>query len=169
MLQGSLSDGIVLGIAITRTGAVWVGTSNGLNEFDPATKRFTAYDTRDGSASSVADCVLDDTRGKLWMATTKGISSFDPSTRTFRNFSTIEGLPGPEMAGWGASAAFRERADVFCRIQRSDHISPRSYARKQRRAPNRDYRFPIVGKLTVSSGPNYAASHFVRLENQPLA
>ncbi len=100
---GSLSDGIVLGIAITRTGAVWVGTSNGLNEFDPSTKRFTAYDTRDGSASSVADSVLDDLRGKLWMATTKGISSFDPSTRTFRNFSTIEGLPGPEMAGWGAS------------------------------------------------------------------
>ncbi len=100
---GSLSDGIVLGIAITQTGAVWVGTSNGLNEFDPATKHFTAYDTRDGSASSVADGVLDDTRGKLWMSTTKGISSFDPSTRTFRNFSTVEGLPGPEMAGWGAS------------------------------------------------------------------
>ena len=79
-----------------------MATSNGLNEFDPATKHFTVYGARDGMASSAVDCVLEDTRGKLWMNTTKGISSFDPSTRTFRNFSTAEGLPGPEMAGAGA-------------------------------------------------------------------
>lgn len=99
---GSLSDSEVNWVHLARTGAVWVATSNGLNEYDPATKRFTVYDARDGLASSAVDCVLEDTRGKLWMNTTRGISSFDPSTRTFRNFSTAEGLPGPEMAGVGA-------------------------------------------------------------------
>jgi ligand-binding sensor domain-containing protein len=99
---GGLSDGVVNWVHIAPTGAVWVATSNGLNEFDPATKRFTVYDARDGMASSAVDCVLEDTRGKLWMNTTKGISSFDPSTRIFRNFSTAEGLPGPEMEGTGA-------------------------------------------------------------------
>ena len=99
---GSLSDNVVNWVAIARTGEVWVATSNGLNEFDPATKHFTVYDARDGMASGAVDCVLEDTRGKLWMNTTKGISSFDPSTRTFRNFSTAEGLPGPEMEGTGA-------------------------------------------------------------------
>ena len=99
---GSLSDSEVNWVHVSRTGTVWVSTSNGLNEYDPATKHFTVYDARDGLASSAVDCVLEDTRGKLWMNTTKGISSFDPSTSTFRNFSTADGLPGPEMAGVGA-------------------------------------------------------------------
>ncbi len=49
-----------------------MATSNGLNEFDPATKHFTVYDARDGLASSAVDCVLEDTRGKLWMNTDEG-------------------------------------------------------------------------------------------------
>ena len=99
---GGLSDNIVNSLYVEPGGTVWVATSNGFNRFDPATKRFTVYDTRDGLASSAVDCVLKDARGKLWMNTDRGISSFDPSTKTFRNFSTAEGLPGPEMAGWGA-------------------------------------------------------------------
>jgi ligand-binding sensor domain-containing protein len=100
--SGGLSNGVVNWIDITRTGAVWVATTNGLNEFHPATQHFTVYDGHDGLASSGIDCVLEDTRGKLWMNTDRGISSFDLSTGTFRNFSTAEGLPGPEMAGAGA-------------------------------------------------------------------
>jgi ligand-binding sensor domain-containing protein/signal transduction histidine kinase len=100
--SGGLSDSEVNWVHVARTGTLWVATSNGLNEYDPATKRITVYDARDGLASSAVDCVLEDARGKLWMNTTRGISSFDPSTTTFRNFSTAEGLPGPEMAGTGA-------------------------------------------------------------------
>ena len=99
---GSLSDGVVNWVHVAPTGAVWVATSHGLNEFDAATKHFTVYDARDGMPSGSVDCVLEDRRGKLWMNTTKGISSFDPLPRTFRNFFTAEGLPGPEMEGTGA-------------------------------------------------------------------
>ncbi len=100
--SGGLSNGVVNWVHVARTGAVWVATSNGFNQFNPATRHFTVYEARDGLASNGIDCVLEDTRGKLWMNTDKGISSFDPSNRTFRNFSTAEGLPGPEMAGAGA-------------------------------------------------------------------
>jgi ligand-binding sensor domain-containing protein/signal transduction histidine kinase len=99
---GSLSDSIIHAVNIARNGTVWVPTSNGLNEFHPATKHFSVYSGRDGLPSNAIDCVLEDTRGRLWMNTTKGVSSFDPKTRTFRNFSTAEGLPGPEMAASGA-------------------------------------------------------------------
>jgi ligand-binding sensor domain-containing protein/signal transduction histidine kinase len=98
---GSLSDSEANWVHISHTGKLWVGTSNGLNEFDPETRHFTVYDAHDGMASTLIDCVLEDTRGKLWMSTTKGISSFDPSTGTFRNFSTAEGLPGAEMTQTG--------------------------------------------------------------------
>jgi ligand-binding sensor domain-containing protein/signal transduction histidine kinase len=99
---GSLSNSIVLGVHITPAGVMWVGTANGLNRFDQATQHFTVYTARDGMGSGVADCVTEDTHGTLWMSTTRGISSFNPTTKTFRNFSTVEGLPGPEMAGWSA-------------------------------------------------------------------
>ena len=98
---GSLSDSMVYFVHIARNGVMWVATANGLNEFDPATKHFTIYDTRNGMASSAIACIAEDSRGKLWMGTTKGIPSFDPATKTFRNFSTAEGLPGPEMANAG--------------------------------------------------------------------
>jgi ligand-binding sensor domain-containing protein/signal transduction histidine kinase len=96
---GSLSDSEVNCVFVARSGKVWAATSNGLNEFDPATQHFTVYGVDEGIASSFIDCVLEDTRGKLWMSTSKGISSFDPSTRRFRNFSTADGLPGLEMVG----------------------------------------------------------------------
>ncbi len=96
---GSLSDSEVNCVLVARTGKVWAATSNGLNEFDPATGHFTVYGTDEGIASSFIDCLLEDTRGRLWMSTSKGISSFDPSTRRFRNFSTADGLPGLEMVG----------------------------------------------------------------------
>jgi ligand-binding sensor domain-containing protein/signal transduction histidine kinase len=98
---GSLSNSEVNWVHIAHTGKVWAATSNGLNEFDPATKHFTVYGVDEGIASSFIDCMLEDTRGKLWMSTSKGISSFDPSTGRFRNFSTADGLPGPEMVGPG--------------------------------------------------------------------
>jgi ligand-binding sensor domain-containing protein/two-component sensor histidine kinase len=99
---GGLSNGVVNWVKVAHTGAVWVATTNGLNEFHPETQQFTVYDGHDGMASSGVDCVLEDARGKLWMNTDRGISSFDPSSKIFRNFSTAEGLPGPEMAGAGA-------------------------------------------------------------------
>lgn len=110
---GSLSDNVVLSIHTARNGVMWVGTSNGLNKFDPATKHFTVFDARYGMASSVAGCILEDTRGRLWMSSTKGISSFDPSTLTFRNFSTAEGLPGPEMVSTGACLRSRSGRMYF--------------------------------------------------------
>ena len=101
---GSLSDNIVSYIHIPRTGAMWVATQNGLNKFDPSTRRFSVYGPREGMTTGGSDvsCVLEDSTGKLWMSTHKGITSLDPSTMRFRNFSKPDGLPGPDMGGWGA-------------------------------------------------------------------
>jgi signal transduction histidine kinase/ligand-binding sensor domain-containing protein len=100
--NSGLSNNQINFIRFTRTGKMWIATENGLNEFDPATRRSTVFDIREGLASNGVSCVLEDRRGRLWMSTDKGISSFDPSTRIFRNFSTVDGLPGPDMSGWGA-------------------------------------------------------------------
>ena len=100
--NSGLSNNQIDFIRFTRDGKMWVATQNGLNEFDPATRRSTVFGVREGLASSAISGLLEDRRGRLWMSTDKGISSFDPSTSVFRNFSTADGLPGPDMSGWGA-------------------------------------------------------------------
>jgi len=47
-------------------------------------------------------CVLEDNGGDLWMSTDKGVARFNPQRRTFTNYSTPDGLPGPDLTGWGA-------------------------------------------------------------------
>ena len=51
---------------------------------------------------NVVSCILEDQRGLLWMSTNKGVSSFDPRTQKFSNYSVADGLPGPDLTGWGA-------------------------------------------------------------------
>jgi ligand-binding sensor domain-containing protein/signal transduction histidine kinase len=142
---GSLSDNIVLAVHLARNGAMWVGTSNGLNKFDPATKHFTVFDIRDGMASSAVACILEDTRGKLWMDTTKGVSSFDPSTRTFRNFSTAEGLPGPEMASTGACLRSRSGRMYFAGFSGATTFLPESIPESNNAPPTVITDFRLLG------------------------
>jgi ligand-binding sensor domain-containing protein/signal transduction histidine kinase len=100
--NSGVSNNQINSIRFTSVGMMWVATQNGLNEFDPATRRSTVFGVREGLPSSGVSCVLEDGRGRLWMSTDKGVSSFDLPSKTFRNFSTADGLPGPDMSGWGA-------------------------------------------------------------------
>jgi signal transduction histidine kinase len=81
---------------------MWVGTQNGLDKFDPTAKNFTAYGEDQGMNGNVVSCVLEDKRGSLWMSTNEGISTFNPHTNTFENYTVADGLPGPDLTGWGA-------------------------------------------------------------------
>jgi ligand-binding sensor domain-containing protein/signal transduction histidine kinase len=98
----SLSDNRVNSIHFDRAGTIWVGTQDGLDEFDPATRHFTTYSRRDGLPGSTVGCVLEDNQGSLWMSTNNGVASFDVSKRVFRTYSIADGLPGLDLTGWGA-------------------------------------------------------------------
>lgn len=98
----SLSDSRVNSIYFDHAGIMWVGTQNGLDRFDPTAKSFTAYGEDQGMDGNVVSCVLEDKRDSLWMSTNKGISAFNPQTNTFKNYTVADGLPGPDLTGWGA-------------------------------------------------------------------
>jgi ligand-binding sensor domain-containing protein/two-component sensor histidine kinase len=98
----SLSDNRVNSVYFDHSGAMWVGTQNGLDKFDRTTGRFTVYTRRDGLPGNAVGCVLEDHGGDLWMSTDNGVARFNPQRRTFTNYSTPDGLPGPDLTGWGA-------------------------------------------------------------------
>ncbi len=98
----SLSDSRVNSIYFDHAGIMWAGTQNGLDKFDPTAKSFTVYGEDQGMDGNVVSCVLEDKRDSLWMSTNKGISTFNPQTNTFKNYTVADGLPGPDLTGWGA-------------------------------------------------------------------
>jgi len=100
--SNSLSDNRVNSVHFDQSGAMWVGTQNGLDRFDPETHSFAAFYERDGLPGNVVSCILEDKRGTLWMSTNHGLSAFDPLRKTFKNYSTGDGLPGDDLTGWGA-------------------------------------------------------------------
>ena len=98
----SLSNNRVNSVHFDRSGTMWVGTQNGLGEFDPKTSKFKTYYEQDGLSGNVVSCILEDERGNLWMSTNNGLSVFDPAKQAFKNYSTADGLPGADLTGWGA-------------------------------------------------------------------
>jgi PAS domain S-box-containing protein len=98
----SLSNNRVNSVHFDHSGAMWVGTQNGLGKFDPKAGRFTTYYEQDGLSGNLVSCILEDERGNLWMSTNNGLSVFDPSKQTFKNYSAADGLPGADLTGWGS-------------------------------------------------------------------
>jgi ligand-binding sensor domain-containing protein len=62
---GTLSDNRVNSLLFDRTGALWVGTQNGLDKLDPKTDTFIVYTRRDGLPGNSVGAVLEDDRGNL--------------------------------------------------------------------------------------------------------
>jgi signal transduction histidine kinase/ligand-binding sensor domain-containing protein len=98
----TLSNDRVNGVMVSRSGAVWVSTQNGLDRLNPGTGRFTDYYERNGLAGNAVSCTLQDRLGDIWAGTADGLSRLDPWTGRFRNYGEGEGLPGPDLTGWHA-------------------------------------------------------------------
>ncbi|WP_026309696.1 two-component regulator propeller domain-containing protein [Niabella aurantiaca] len=81
---GSLSDNFVTAFYEDARGALWIGTLNGLNRFDPVTERFTRFFADPANPYAIAHnsirALESDPRGNLWIGTQDGISIMQPFT-----------------------------------------------------------------------------------------
>ena len=74
----SISDNFINSLFVDRDNKLWVSTENGLNTFDPLTRKFKRYGIRDGFPSHVFYRAEQDAQGLLWLSTAKGLVSFNP-------------------------------------------------------------------------------------------
>jgi len=88
------------------TSYLWIGTSEGLNRFEPRTGTFRHYTTADGLPANRIASIQADEKGIFWIATSRGLSRFDPVTEQFRNYGIPDGLPG---------SGFLQNAAATCR------------------------------------------------------
>ncbi len=94
----------VSAICVDHAGAVWAGTADGLNRFDPASGKFTVYYERDGLAGSSVTGIQEDQRGNLWVTTNNGLSRFDRGANTFQNYYRSDGVPDDLTSVWKGRA-----------------------------------------------------------------
>jgi len=94
---GSISDNSINCFLESTTGTIYIGTGAGLNSFDPATGKFSAWFVKDGLPDNTIMGILQDRHGDLWVSTLKGVARFQPSTKKFTGYSIADGLQGDEF------------------------------------------------------------------------
>ena len=89
----SLSDDVVSRLLIDHRGRFWVATWDGLDRFDPATRRFVVYKNLAPALPELFYNVVEDPDGFLWLGGSAGLSRFDPATGQFTVYSHVPDDP----------------------------------------------------------------------------
>ena len=122
----SISDNKVRAIADAGDGKLWLGTNDGLNQYDPATGASHLLRHEPGISASLApgavNAIARDRHGVVWTGSRSGISGVDPVSGRVRRHQLAGGDPDGEMvramlAGrddqlWIASRGGLHRFDV---------------------------------------------------------
>lgn len=94
----SISVDVVLSVWEEKNGGIWIGTyGGGLNHLDPVTKKFTAYNERDGLSNNSVYGVMGGEQGTLWLTTNLGVSRLEIATKTFTTYLLSDGLQSNEF------------------------------------------------------------------------
>ena len=81
-------------------GLLWIGTCNGLSCFNPATRSFINYFSKNNLLPNLfVHTLLQDSRGMLWIGTSEGLYRFDKATSVFKKYTTAQGLPSDVICG----------------------------------------------------------------------
>lgn len=120
----TISNNTTNNVFRARDGRLWIATHNGLNMFDTATRKFTAYFEKDGLAGNAVSCTRQDADGNLWISTNRGVSKMNPTTASFQNFTSADGLPGNDMGGWHACSSGREGRMYFAGFPGAAAVDP---------------------------------------------
>ncbi len=94
-LEG-LSQSVVTSIAQEKNGFLWIGTEDGLNQFDGI--EFKIFRHNPGDSLSLPDNFISvlktDDLGNLWIGTANGLSSYNRETKVFKNYLLDDPVSG---------------------------------------------------------------------------
>lgn len=100
--RNSISNNSIPDLFEDSKGRIWISTLSGLNLFNPVTKHFAVFTTKDGLPSDVIYAVREDKLGTIWISTNNGLSNYDPVGHTFKNYTIEDGLQDEEFKSHSA-------------------------------------------------------------------
>ena len=106
----SLASNEVRAIRETEPGILWVGTAEGLDRLDVATRQITHYTRADGINATAVSGIVTDAEGNLWLSTDQGVTRFNPTLRKGQQFTKADGLQGRDF---NPRAYFRTRTGAL--------------------------------------------------------
>lgn len=81
----------------TKSGKLWLGTTEGLNKFAPLTETFTCYKNLDGKENSLShnyvNVIYEDYSNALWIGTKDGLNLLLPGKETFTHWHADRNNP----------------------------------------------------------------------------
>ncbi|RLD36329.1 MAG: hypothetical protein DRI73_00880, partial [Bacteroidetes bacterium] len=86
-LEG-LSQSVVTSLAKDKEGFIWIGTEDGLNQFDGIEFKIFRFDPNDSLSlpDNFISVLKTDNAGNLWIGTANGLSFYNRETKVFRNY-----------------------------------------------------------------------------------
>ncbi|MFY7910336.1 MAG: two-component regulator propeller domain-containing protein [Emticicia sp.] len=82
--------GWIISLCAEQSGKIWVGTYNGLFQFDPITKQVKAFkadiNNKTKLTSNIIKCVFEDSRNNVWVGTDNGLHLYDKKKDQFDRF-----------------------------------------------------------------------------------
>ncbi len=82
-------------------GKIWIGTTNGIDVYNPATETIQHIAKEDGLVHNSAPLILEDSKGKIWVGNNgDGINIIDPRNQTIAHITTSQGLPDRSTASF---------------------------------------------------------------------
>lgn len=112
----SLSNDNINAVFQDSRGWIWIGTREGFNLFNPSTKQFRVFTTKNGLPDNTILTILEDEQNRLWMSTPAGLSCLTISkqekayTFSFKNYNESDGLQGREF---NEKSAFKTREGLL--------------------------------------------------------
>ena len=133
----SISSNEVRAIRETEPGVLWVGTAEGLDRVELATKDVTHFTRADGINATAISGIVADAEGNLWLSGDQGVTRFNPTLKKGQQFTKCRRAAGARLQSArvlqhapGRAAVRRQR-----RVQRHPAESARAeHARAARRA-----------------------------------
>ncbi len=95
--------------------AYWVATQNGLNKFNPATRKSTVYNTTSGISNNEIMAVLEDSNQNIWLSTRRGITKLDERANIVASF--LDGTRGSSLSFYPASATSHKGERLYFGFQ----------------------------------------------------
>lgn len=103
--KNSLSYNMATSFFEDSSGNFWVATlGGGLNLMNRDNGTFRNFTAKEGLASDVVYCILEDNQGKIWLSSNGGLSCFDAEEELFNNYSEPDGIVSKEFI---TNAAFK--------------------------------------------------------------
>lgn len=92
-------------------GRLWVGTSMGLNKYQPQKNSFRVYTKKDGLQSNIIYAIEEDNQHHLWLSGKNGITFFNPESDQFINYNISDGIINKDF--WMGASYKNSKGELF--------------------------------------------------------